>query len=242
MGPKGIRKKEPASIVRKVHEFLGDKLLESKPFSEGGSTRVDRSEMIVGGKHHQVVLKFWLEDLVLMSTVLNIHNNYITLKRLQDRHLISTLKVPILYRSFVETEEGLLVPLPAQSYVITSRPEMGAANNSLLVMEDISSGGAFQISDGLGKFQPEQMKKIFEEFEVIYLLMNGDESTKRMLLSLTILRKMSEPQEPYIGDIDKLGRLSFYPNIPIVELTDLVENAKLSFQNQDYRILEKPLQ
>jgi|GEM_PF-2130338 hypothetical protein len=216
---------QSSSIVRKVHELLGNKLLESNPFKTGGSTDVFQSTLIVGQMEKPVVLKVWREECILTSMALNLHNNYLALQRLKTRNLIRTAHIPIIYYSFVETEDGNLILLPADKYIEdVKRPPVGAVKNQLMVVQDISLGGKFEIKDGMYTIASDQTRGVLADFDTLADLIGGDLNSIRTFLSLTPITVMDDPRRTYLADIDKIKRIPYVGPLTI-DLADLIEKT-----------------
>ena len=174
----------------------------------GTDTIVYSSVLKIGNRFIPVVLKFWMEDLKLASQTIGIHNNYIALAKLRKLGLISTIKVPTLFFSFIETEEGELISLLTDKRV-TQRiiREIGAINNQLAILEDIRKGRNVETIDNTNEnYVPEELiSGVSSDLKRIRTkIPTGDPMGNDLLLMQALIIAQSVPPEVWIADIDKL--------------------------------------
>lgn len=228
MGPRGIFYRDAPEIVKKVHERIGNRLLESESFSEGSSTYVYRTILKSRKNDIPVVLKCWKDEDVLTSMALTVHNNYLALQKMKARSMLSTVLIPVLYRSFLESDDGLLIELPPDKYVTDeTNPKIGTVKNQLLLMQDISENGRFELRDRIDAVPEDQKRGLVRDFEVIAKMMGGCMETLFSYLAMTPITTMSKPKRIFIADIDKLRAIP-YPGPMNIELATIMRENEAS--------------
>lgn len=157
MQPLAVKKVEvPKGHIRdRIHTCLADKLVGiPRPYTRGSKSLVHSSLLRIQGGIVPVVIKFW--DLgefppPVGAVALNVHNAHVTLNKLRETGEISTIIVPRIYASFLELEDGTLLELPPEMYVISkttqerkdvsgtiTQPAGFGISNQLIIVDDLS--------------------------------------------------------------------------------------------------------
>ncbi len=200
-------------------ELLGENRLGKCSERNGGSdTSVFASTLLGKSGVTPVVLKFWRNDGGhTPHQILTIHNNYQTLRAMQEKNMFGKLIVPRAYYSFMEVG-GLLIALPVNRRIaMSSVHDIGEVTNQLLIVDDLTAGGKYPILDNVNEnnIPSELSRDIAHDLSCIEKRMPSGVlgSSPGFLLSALLIVK-SDPPKVAIADIDKLA-LIFYPeNLP----------------------------
>ncbi|MDD5022704.1 MAG: hypothetical protein PHU63_00890 [Candidatus ainarchaeum sp.] len=224
-------------ILGRAYECLNGRLGENRFYRSGSTTHVHSSELTTPDGVRKVVLKFWIQDMIVDGeTAFRVHNNYVALNEMQRRGDFEYVRIPEFHYSIVELNDGTVFVLPVDLYVgertidlAKNSRLLGFLQNQMVVVDDLSEGNRFDVEDAVRYFDrsvgnPICYKEVQGDILRIASFMPKEESmlsnNKCCLeegLFLIVEPNTRQVISVALGDIDKIPRIDV-PGIESFEL------------------------